>query len=122
MTWPATHAQPTANLPAANGQTAPDGSQPDSITASPSINTSATNAPGPTTREQAFVSNQKAGIGVAELYYQLSPYCSQPSSRLSLDQIAAYLALAAQAHKYTGETIAALVEMQAEAFAQRHQK
>lgn len=124
MTWPATHNPNTASPSAANGQTAPAGSQPDLTTASPSISTSATDAVEPTTsnRERAYQAITRTGILSAELYTQLSPFCSQPSRNITLQQIAAYLALAEQMHRRSGEAIAALVEMQAEAFAQQQQQ
>lgn len=67
-------------------------------------------------REAAYQAVTKAGILSAELYNQLGPFAARPSQEISLSQIAAYLALAAQMHQRSGEAIAALADLQAEIF------
>jgi hypothetical protein len=77
------------------------------------------NTPTTSQRELAYQSTTRAGILAAELYTQLSPFCSQPAQPMTLQQVAAFLAIAAAMHNRSEEVIQALVELQAEIFTQQ---
>jgi hypothetical protein len=78
-----------------------------------------TNTPTTSQRELAYQSTTGAGILAAELYTQLSPFCSQPAQPMTLQQVAAFLAIAAAMHNRSEEVIQALAELQAEIFTQQ---